>query len=85
MAQALKFEELQALAAEILGVEPDKVQLGVSFAKDLAADSLDLVELIAAVEDKYDVELPEETLEGMKNVGDLWTFLEADRAEKAEA
>ena len=54
----LDFRELQELAAEILGVDPEQVQLNVSFARDLAADSLDLVELIAAVEDKYDVELP---------------------------
>jgi acyl carrier protein len=80
----LDFGELQELAAEILGVEPEQVQMDVSFARDLAADSLDLVELIAAVEDKYDVELPEEELERMKNIGDLWTFLEA-RAGKASS
>jgi acyl carrier protein len=73
----LDFRELQELAAEILGVEPEQVQMNVSFQRDLAADSLDLVELIAAVEDKYDVELPEEELENMKNIGDLWQFLEA--------
>jgi acyl carrier protein len=79
------FRELQELAAEILGVEPEQVQLGVSFARDLAADSLDLVELIAAVEDKYDVELPEEELEKMKNVGDLWKFLEEKAGQRAGA
>jgi acyl carrier protein len=85
MADGLDFKDLQDLAAEILGVEPEKVQLEVSFARDLAADSLDLVELIAAVEDKYDVELPEEALEGMKNVGDLWSFLLAKQEEKQRA
>ena len=70
------FKELQQLAADILGVEADEVQLEKSFAKELAADSLDLVELIAAVEDKYDVELSEERLETMKKIGDLWTFIE---------
>jgi acyl carrier protein len=79
------FRELQELAAEILGVEPEQVQLDVSFARDLAADSLDLVELIAAVEDKYDVELPEEELEKMKNVGDLWKFLEEKAVQRAGA
>jgi acyl carrier protein len=81
----LDFKELQELAAEILGVEPEQVQMNVSFQRDLAADSLDLVELIAAVEDKYDVELPEEELENMKNVGDLWQFLEAREAERTRA
>ena len=81
----LDFKELQELAAEILGVDPEQVQMDVSFARDLAADSLDLVELIAAVEDKYDVELPEEELEKMKNVGDLWAFLEEKAAQRARA
>ena len=81
----LDFRELQELAAEILGVDAEQVQMDVSFARDLAADSLDLVELIAAVEDKYDVELPEEELEKMKNVGDLWAFLEEKAAQRARA
>jgi acyl carrier protein len=78
------FKELQQLAAEILGVDVADVQLNKSFAKDLAADSLDLVELIAAVEDKYDVELSEERLETMKNIGQLWTFLEEEQAKKRQ-
>lgn len=85
MADTLNFPELQELAAEILGVDPEQVQKNVSFQRDLAADSLDLVELISAVEDKYDVELPEETLEGMKNVGDLWSFLEVHCGAEARA
>jgi acyl carrier protein len=76
----LDFAEMQTLAADILGVDPDQVQLDVSFAKDLAADSLDIVELIMAIEDRYHVSLPEEELEHMKKVGDLWTFLLAHPA-----
>jgi len=56
-----------------------------SFQRDLAADSLDLVELIAAIEDKYDVELPDSELENMKVIGDLWKFLEQKTAERLEA
>jgi acyl carrier protein len=85
MSDQLDFRELQQLSAEILGINADEVQLDKSFQKDLAADSLDLVELIAAIEDKYDVELSEETLEGMKNVGDLWSYLETRQGERAEA
>ncbi|HUY56769.1 MAG TPA: acyl carrier protein [Candidatus Micrarchaeaceae archaeon] len=77
---SLDFAEMQELAAEILGVDPDQVQLDVSFAKDLAADSLDIVELIMAIEDRYRVSLPEEELEHMKKVGDLWAFLLAHPA-----
>ena len=85
MSGQLDFKELQDLAGEILGVDPDQVQLDKSFARDLAADSLDLVELIAAVEDKYSVELPESELEKMKVIGDLWKFLEEKSASRLEA
>ena len=85
MATQLDFTELQKLASEILGVDPQDVQMDKSFARDLAADSLDLVELIAAIEDKYDVEIPEDDLEGMKNVGDLWKFLNERSPLAAEA
>ena len=85
MASQLNFKELQDLAAEILGIDPDQVQMDKSFQRDLAADSLDLVELIAAIEDKYDVELPDEELEKMKVISDLWKFLEQKTAERLEA
>jgi acyl carrier protein len=85
MATQLDFKELQELAAEILGVDTDQVQMDKSFQRDLAADSLDLVELIAAIEDKYDVELPEDELEKMKVISDLWTYLEQKTAERLEA
>ena len=77
---SLDFADLQKLAAEILGVDQDKVQMDVSFAKDLAADSLDLVELIMAIEDRYHVTLPEDELDRMKKIGDLWVFLQAHPA-----
>jgi len=85
MASQLNFRDLQELSAEILGIDPDGVQMDKSFQRDLAADSLDLVELIAAIEDKYDVELPDEELEKMKVIADLWKFLEQKTAERLEA
>ena len=85
MASQLDFKELQELSAEILGIDADQVQMDKSFQRDLAADSLDLVELIAAIEDKYDVELPDEDLEKMKVIADLWKFLEEKTAERLEA
>ena len=85
MATQLDFKELQELAGEILGVDPGQVQMDKSFQRDLAADSLDLVELIAAIEDKYDVELPDDELEKMKTISDLWKYLEQKTAERLEA
>ncbi len=77
----LDFAELQGIASEILGVDADRVQLDVSFAKDLAADSLDLVELIMAVEDHYQVTLPPDELDRMKKIGDLWVYLQEHRGQ----
>jgi acyl carrier protein len=85
MATQLDFKELQELSGEILGIDADQVQMEKSFQRDLAADSLDLVELIAAIEDKYDVELPDEELEKMKVIADLWKYLEQKTAERLEA
>jgi acyl carrier protein len=85
MASQLDFKDLQELSAEILGIDAEQVQMDKSFQRDLAADSLDLVELIAAIEDKYDVELPDEELEKMKVIADLWKFLEEKTAERLEA
>jgi acyl carrier protein len=78
MVQELDFRELQELAAEILRIKPERVQKDISFARDLGADSLDLLELIAAIEDLYKVKLSEERLNGMRNVGALWVYLEAN-------
>lgn len=83
MTESLDFHELQTLAAEILGIEPDRVQMPFSFARDLAADSLDIVELMMAVEDRYAVTLPEDELAQMKSVGDLWQFLLTHHGERA--
>jgi acyl carrier protein len=85
MASQLDFKDLQELSAEILGIDAEQVQMDKSFQRDLAADSLDLVELIAAIEDKYDVELPDEELEKMKVIADLWKFLQEKTAERLEA
>ena len=57
MASQLNFRELQELSAEILGIDPDQVQMDKSFQRDLAADSLDLVELIMELEDRVPEEL----------------------------
>ena len=76
MESNLDFSALQALAAEILRVKPERIQMNVSLARDLGADSLDTLEVMAAVEDRWHVRLTEQTLSQMKHVGDLWAYLE---------
>ena len=63
------FERFQKCAVEVLSVEADQVTKEASFADDLDADSLDLVELVMALEEEFDVTVEEEELEGIETVG----------------
>lgn len=69
------FETFKSTAAEVLAVSEDKVTLDAKFADDLDADSLDLVEFVMALEEKFDVEIPEEELAGIKTVGEAFTMV----------
>ena len=60
---------LREVAPEILGVKPDAVVEDASFKEDLDADSLDLVELVMALEERLDISIPEEELGEIKTVG----------------
>ncbi len=62
------FERFRKCAVEVLSVEPDKVVPEASFADDLDADSLDLVELVMALEEEFDINVEEEELEGVTTV-----------------
>jgi acyl carrier protein len=57
------------VAVEVLGVEPDAVTEAATFKDDLGADSLDLVELVMALEERLDITIPEEELENIGTVG----------------
>lgn len=59
---------IRDVAVEILSVEPSAVVESARFAEDLDADSLDLVELVMGLEEKFDVSIPEEDLEGVATV-----------------
>jgi acyl carrier protein len=63
------FTTVREIAVEVLGVEADIVVEGASLKDDLGADSLDLVELVMSIEEKLDITVPEEDLEGIKTVG----------------
>ncbi|MDE0667422.1 MAG: acyl carrier protein [Acidimicrobiia bacterium] len=71
------FERFQRCAVEVLSVEADKVTLEASFADDLDADSLDLVELVMALEEEFDVTVEEEELENIESVGAAFAMIEA--------
>lgn len=62
-------------ATEVLGVDASKVTREASFADDLEADSLDLVELVMALEEEFDVSIDEEELQGVATVGQAYDLL----------
>jgi len=75
------FEEVKAIIVEVLGVDPDKVTPEATFREDLEADSLDLVELIMAFEDKFGEEIPDEEAQKITTVGEAVAYVEKRLAE----
>jgi acyl carrier protein len=71
------FERFKKCAVEVLAVEPDQVTREAKFADDLDADSLDLVELVMALEEEFGVEVPEDELEGIETVGQAYDLIAA--------
>ena len=68
-------EKMKEIIAEQLSVDAESVTEASSFKEDLGADSLDLFELVMALEDEYSVEIPAEELEKMSTVGDVMEYL----------
>lgn len=71
------FEEIKAIIVDLLGVDDDKVTLDSRFREDLEADSLDLVELIMAFEDKFGGEISDEDAQQISTVGDVVQYIES--------
>lgn len=67
--------KIRSIIAEQLGVAEADVKPESSFADDLRADSLDMVELVMAIEDAFNVELPEDKVEGIKTVQDAISYI----------
>ena len=74
---------IRDVAVEVLSVEPDAVVESARFAEDLDADSLDLVELVMGLEERFDVAIPEEDLEGVATVGNAVDLVLAKAAQRA--
>ena len=72
---ATVLERVQGIVAERLGVDQDRVVPEAEFIGDLNADSLDLVEVIMALEQEFDVEISDEDAGGIRTVGDAVTYI----------
>ncbi len=69
------FEKVKEKVAEQLGVELDEITMEASFIDDLGADSLDIVELLMALEEEFDIEIPDEEAEKLSTVGDIVEYV----------
>jgi len=70
------FERIRELVAEKVGVDPEDITMETSFADDLEADSITLFELVMAIEDEFDIEVDDESIEKIETVGDIVKYLE---------
>jgi acyl carrier protein len=68
-------DRIKKIIVDQLGVDESKITENSSFIDDLGADSLDIVELIMAFEEEFDIEIPDEDAEKMKTVGDAVKYL----------
>jgi acyl carrier protein len=74
------FDRFRGCAVEVLSVPEEKVTPGAHFGNDLEADSLDLVELVMALEEEFGIEVPEEDLEGVETVQQAFDLVVAKLA-----
>ena len=74
------FEQIKLIIAEQLSAEPDKITPETSIIDDLGADSLDVVELVMALEEKFGIEIPDEDAEKINTVGDIVSYVEANKS-----
>jgi len=71
------FEKIKNVIIDQLGTEEDNITLEAAFIDDLGADSLDIVELIMALEEEFDLEIPDEEAEKITTVGDVVEYIKS--------
>ena len=67
--------KVKSIIADQLGVSEDEIKMESSFIEDLGADSLDIVELVMAMEEEFEIEIPDEEAENIKTVGDAIKYI----------
>ncbi|MEA5618903.1 acyl carrier protein [Cronbergia sp. UHCC 0137] len=83
MSQADIFDRVKKIVVEQLDVETDKVVPNASFTDDLNADSLDIVELVMALEEEFDIEIPDEAAEKILTVQEVVDYINSNVAASA--
>ena len=77
MAEKSIEEKVKDIIVEQLGVNPEQVTPQASFIEDLGADSLDIVELVMALEEEFGIDIPDEDADKLKTVGDAMNYLKS--------
>ena len=72
----MEFEKLQNIIAEVLNVEADEITLNTTFVDDLGADSVDLVELVMAMEEEFDIEIADDDAQKILKVKDAISYVQ---------
>ena len=80
MSQESIFEKVSSIVAEQLSVDAAEVKSDANFQNDLGADSLDTVELVMALEEAFDIEIPDEAAEQIATVGDAVKYIQEKQA-----
>lgn len=76
------FERVRQLICDQLGKVPEKVTMETKIVDDLGADSLDVVEMLMALEDEYGISLPDEVAMKLQTVGDIVNYIDQNSAKK---
>ena len=71
----MEFDKIKSIISEVLSIDADGITEETTFLDDLGADSLDLFELVMALEDEYNIEIPAEELTELATVGDVIEYL----------
>lgn len=73
------FEKLKGIIVDQLGVEEDVVKAEATFVEDLSADSLDIVELVMAIEEEFEIEIPDQAAESIVTVQDVINYIKNNK------
>lgn len=71
------FEELKAIIVDQMGINPDEITMDTDIIKDLSCDSLDMVEMLMAVESKYGFEVDDSDISDLVTIGDVVKYIES--------
>ncbi|MBR4225024.1 MAG: acyl carrier protein [Oscillospiraceae bacterium] len=74
------FDKVKELVVDVLSADEDSLKLDTDISADLGADSLDVVDLIQAIEDEFGIDIPDEDAQGIKTIGDIVSYIEEKQA-----